>query len=113
MSLRIRVPIFVVLSLIINSPSYLISRDVIKVGLLQMNTTDGLQYQNLYTSSNNDIGKSTLGKLLLFILTVFRTFFLLMVLFVINVIIGFKFKEHIKKKSTMTFRNKTESNKSY
>ena len=99
----------ILVSLIVNAPSYLISRSVQLLGYLEFRTqidanTTQLNYEALYSATTNDIGKNAVLTSFLFVLTVFRGLFLLILLFVINVLIGYKFAKYLEnKKKIMPF----------
>lgn len=85
--------LLIICSLLLNAPSYLITRSVQKIGLLQTQN-----YEPIYSIATNWIGENVLITSLLFILSLSRGFLLLMLLFVLNIIIGCKFKKHMEQK---------------
>jgi hypothetical protein len=103
--------ILFVFSLIINTPSYIITRNVQKVGLLRVNDSDDelideqqmqsnitTSYEPIYFVLSNELGRNPFVKTFLFVLIVIRGFFLLIVLFLINLVIAYKYKKYMKKK---------------
>ena len=104
-----RCVILSILAMIINTPSYLVSRQVQPIGLLvttfEFNDTmynhtneTTVTVTILYSSVTNFIGTNPIGKTLLFVLTVLRGFALLVILFLINIAIRFKLAAHLKRK---------------
>jgi hypothetical protein len=96
--------VLIVVSVLINIPVYLISREVTLIGYLiirkdQINSNDSAIYlKSLYSVKNNFIANDTNGRIFLLILTIMRGLFLLILLAIINIIILYKFKTYIVKK---------------
>ena len=90
-----------VFALIINILVIILPKDIQKIGLLTTfdptNSTH-IIYDSLYSVKLSNIGKNQIGQLIVTILTFGRTSFLIFFLFIINLIVGLKFRKHIDKK---------------
>ncbi|CAF0720134.1 unnamed protein product [Brachionus calyciflorus] len=92
--------ILIIFSLFINFPSYILTRSVQRIGILETKSKTGLvNYKELYIVGNNRLGKDPLFTILLFLLTLFRGIFFLAILFILNIIIGYKFRLQMHKKT--------------
>lgn len=97
--------ILIIFVLLINTPIYLVARNVTLIGVL---TNDKDSY--LYLVLSNQIGQNFYGKLFIFILTLLRGLVLLNVLFCLNLYIVLKFKNHMRKKLAISgLNNRSES----
>jgi hypothetical protein len=117
-SIKTKSIVLIILALLLNVPSYLITRNVQLIGYLkvkidyeQNNPMKVYQLKHLYALLTNDLGRGVLAKFLLFALTVFRSFFLLLLLFIINIIIGYKFNKHIETKKRIVSKGTNKSKK--
>jgi hypothetical protein len=115
-SIKAKSILLIILALLLNVPSYLITRNVQLIGYLkvqidyeQNNMMKVFQLKHLYALLTNDLGRGVLAKFLLFALTVFRSFFLLLVLFIINIVIGYKFHKHIETKKRIVSKGNDKS----
>lgn len=118
--LRIKCLVLAVISAIANLPSYVITRNVFLIGYLEhfelisnssvnsnhssSSSSSGEEwvlasYEPLYQAQTNPIGKNQFMVGFLFVLTLFRGVIPLFVLFFMNIIIGWKFRSHLKKKA--------------
>ena len=107
--------ILILLSILINIPIYLISRQVTFIGYLvtknDQNTNDSIIYfKSLYSVKNIYIANDTGGRIFLLILTIMRGLFLLIVLAIINLIVLHKFKIYIIKKLELLKERRFASN---
>lgn len=103
--LKIKCLILAVISLVANLPSYVITRNVTLIGYLQhfeysseSSSNMTVWYEPLFQALTNPIGKNDFMVAFLFVLTLFRGVIPLFVLFFMNLIIGVKFRSHLKKK---------------
>ena len=104
LSFKRKIFLLFIISLIANTPTYLISRSITPIGILVTNN-----YEILYTVASNSIGNSLYGKIFLFIWTMLRGFLLYIGLFILNLIIAYKFKKHLKSKINKTGRTEAKS----
>lgn len=89
-SLKLKFLVFLILALVVSLPNYVISRSIVPIGILV--TQENLV---LYSVLNNSIGNNIYGQIALFILTLFRSFFLYVFIFILNIIIAYKFKKQM------------------
>nr|QVK45823.1 G protein-coupled receptor [Proales similis] len=92
-SMRGKVLFMFVIALLMNTPSYLITRNVKLFAYL--NQGDGT-LEPLYRSSSNSLGDNDVVTILLFILTLLRGFLLYILQSLLNLFISFKFAQYIK-----------------
>jgi hypothetical protein len=116
-------------SMAVNYVIYIIPRHVKKIGLLRVslltapnnlslpstttNETNVCNYQRLYSVQLNAIGNDPVAKLVIFVITVARGFFLLFLILVLNVILCYKFRRHLRAKKSITLQkmiSKKQSN---
>ena len=98
-----------IVSIVVVSVCYLMPRQVNQLGWLITNNSNFTNANAtkliLYQVSTNELGKMTSVKWFLFCLNTLRGPILLIFLFVLNVIIGFKYNRHLKKKQHLRFSN--------
>ena len=99
---RPRIGILFLLGFAINYPSYLLSRDIVKIGSLVIYTSENsTSLRPLYQIKNNPYNDNIYWNVAFFILAVSRKLLLLIILFIANVIMGFMFKKYIKNKELL------------
>lgn len=115
--LRIKCLVLAVISIVANLPSYVITRNVFLIGYLQhfelVNLTSSgnnsieewilSSNEPLYQAQTNPLGKNEFMVGFLFVLTLFRGVIPLFVLFFMNIVIGYKFRSHLKQKAKIVF----------
>jgi hypothetical protein len=122
LDLRVKCVILALISLLANVPSYILTRNVTSIGYLEVITLptsdvvdstyqfELVSYRQLFQALTNAWGKIDYVVTLLFILTLFRGVIPLMFLFIINIVIGYRFKRHMKNKMKVTAQSKIEKN---
>jgi hypothetical protein len=107
--------LLLLVSVIVNYVIYIIPRHVRKIGLLKIvqpasawsllsNETNAHYYERLFSVQLNPIGNDQTAKLVIFIITIARGFFLLCLILVLNVILCYKFRRHINAKKAITLQ---------
>lgn len=104
-SFKIKCLIFLIIALVACLPNYIISRNIMPIGILV--TQDNLV---LYSVSNNSIGNNIYCKIVLFIVTLFRGFFIYTLILVLNIIIAYKLKKHMSKKMKLNSNSSHQRN---
>ena len=110
---RVFMSIFVV-SIMVTCVCYLIPREVDKLGWLVLlnnnNNTNvsSVEYKALYQITPNMYGQMNSVKIFLFTLNVIRGSLLLVILFVLNVVVVYKYSTHLKRKELKFSNIKSE-----
>lgn len=128
-SLRLKCIVLFLFSVAVNLPEYVLTRSVKELGrlvirnatnettiiinsnnnnntLLSSSSNNQVVYQTLYSVVANDLGKNVAMKSAQYILNIIRKLVLLCLLLLINTFVAIKFKQHMKKKKSMTTMSK-------
>lgn len=117
-SIRVTSVVVVLISILLNIPNYIISREVSQIGILvdpryaNITETSLIMGEPIYSVKLNLFNKSNIAKVFLSVINILRGLIVLILLFILNIIIAFKFRRHLKKKNIITkYSRKTKSKK--
>lgn len=102
--------ILFIISVIVSAPNYIVSRSVTPIGILE---TKNNKSEILYGVSNNFIAKNPFGQIILFIIALLRGFILYILLFILNLVIAYKYKIYIRTRLANNIELNSKTNLKY
>ena len=91
--------IWMVAAFILALPNYILSRSIQQIGFLSVSSSNRTTtLEPLYLIRSNSLGNKRIAKFFLLVISILRKPCLLIALCVINLIMGYKFKQHLKDK---------------
>ncbi len=100
LSFRNKLLIIIIVSLLVSAPNHLISLSITPFGVLTINNNE-----ILYSLTTSVFAENNIWKISLFVLVMLKGLVLYILILILNIIITFKFRAFLKKKSTLRGNN--------